>query len=286
MEQAHATVLSLWSQAKAVDLGLESYWWGLQKWTGLNDHHFFWVTFLLGHTGVFLVLNAMLYLVHKYRLFEQYKIQKEKYPEGELLKECLKHLARNHFLTMPIQVYFAYYLIQYVIGDTFQGPLPSVPEVALQVFGCMVVEDTLFYWAHRALHHRSIYKYVHKKHHEFKVSVGIASEYAHPIEEILANTVPFATGPLIWKVHHVSLVTWLVIRIVETIDAHSGYTFPLSPFQLLPWLQGGSDRHDFHHSHNLGSYGSFFTFWDWITGTDQPYKKWRAEQDEIVKKLE
>jgi hypothetical protein len=37
-------------------------------------------------------------------------------------------------------------------------------------------------------------------------------------------------------------------------------------------LQGGSERHDFHHSHFLGSYGSFFCFWDWLCGTDVPYR--------------
>lgn len=30
----------------------------------------------------------------------------------------------------------------------------------------------------------------------------------------------------------------------ETLDAHSGYLFPLSPFQIWPF--GGSARHEFH----------------------------------------
>ena len=33
---------------------------------------------------------------------------------------------------------------------------------------------------HRALHHRSVYAYVHKQHHEFREPTGIAALYAHP----------------------------------------------------------------------------------------------------------
>ncbi len=43
----------------------------------------------------------------------------------------------------------------------------------------------------------------------------------------------------------------------ETLDAHCGYLMPLSPWRLIPAIQGGSDRHSFHHSHNTGCYGMF-----------------------------
>lgn len=36
---------------------------------------------------------------------------------------------------------------------------------------------------------------------------------------------------------------WLVFRMLETLDAHSGYNFPLSPFQMLATIQGGADRY-------------------------------------------
>jgi len=34
----------------------------------------------------------------------------------------------------------------------------------------------------RLLHHHSIYKYVHKVHHDHAAPFGMAAEYAHPIE--------------------------------------------------------------------------------------------------------
>lgn len=44
------------------------------------------------------------------------------------------------------------------------------PFILAQCFGCAVVEDTWHYFLHRLLHHRRIYKYIHKVHHEFTVS--------------------------------------------------------------------------------------------------------------------
>lgn len=45
------------------------------------------------------------------------------------------------------------------------------PYLLAQCFGCAVIEDTWHYFLHRALHHRRIYKYIHKVHHDFTVSV-------------------------------------------------------------------------------------------------------------------
>jgi sterol desaturase/sphingolipid hydroxylase (fatty acid hydroxylase superfamily) len=68
-----------------------------------------------------------------------------------------------------------------------------------------------------------------------------------------------------------------MLRVVETVDAHSGFRFPFSPFSLLPF-QGGSERHFFHHSHNVGSFGSFFNYWDRITGTDRAFLEFQKEE--------
>lgn len=114
------------------------------------------------------------------------------------------------------------------------------------------------------VHHPSLYKAIHKKHHKFKVSIGFAAEYSNPIEGLFANLIPHATGPVLTQMHHSTVLLWLCLRLTETIDAHSGYAWPWSPWHLLASVQGGAERHDFHHSDNIGSYGAFFTFWDWL----------------------
>jgi sterol desaturase/sphingolipid hydroxylase (fatty acid hydroxylase superfamily) len=53
-----------------------------------------------------------------------------------------------------------------------------------KVFICAVIEDTWHYWLHRLMHHKRLYKYVHKVHHTYQAPFGMVAEYAHPVETI------------------------------------------------------------------------------------------------------
>lgn len=49
----------------------------------------------------------------------------------------------------------------------------------------LLLSDALFYWTHRAMHESKwLYRHIHKVHHEFKGSLSIAAEYAHPVEQV------------------------------------------------------------------------------------------------------
>ncbi len=50
--------------------------------------------------------------------------------------------------------------------------------------GCQVFLEASFYWVHRALHHPALYKQIHKQHHEYKGTIGFATEYATPAEQV------------------------------------------------------------------------------------------------------
>lgn len=51
-----------------------------------------------------------------------------------------------------------------------------------QCVACLVLEDTWHYFFHRLLHHKRIYKYIHKIHHHYQAPFGMVAEYAHPVE--------------------------------------------------------------------------------------------------------
>ena len=117
----------------------------------------------------------------------------------------------------------------------------------------------------------------------FKQNIGIVSEFANPMEDLLCNIFASIGGCLFLGSHPVVFWSWLSFRLVETIDAHCGYNFPFSPFCLFPSIQGGADKHEFHHAHNVGNFGSFFVFWDWIMGTDAEYNKYVLEKEKKMK---
>jgi len=246
--------------------------------TWMGDHLIFAVGTWATTVFVFWFWNIILFVFYYFNIFPKQRINKGAMPPQALINECLLDIFINQFIINPPLLYFLYPAFT-ACGVTLHGPLPDMKTILRDFVVCIALNDTFFYWAHRILHHPSIYQHIHKKHHRFNYTIGIASVFAHPVENVLANLLPTLAGCLFMGSHVFTLWLWLALRITETVDAHSGYEFTFSPFSLLPF-QGGADRHDFHHSKNVGCYGSFTIFWDYITGSDQAYLEFKKKQAE------
>mmetsp|Transcript_9466 Transcript_9466/g.38707 ORF Transcript_9466/g.38707 Transcript_9466/m.38707 type:complete len:273 (+) Transcript_9466:151-969(+) len=253
--------------------------WVVDHWPW-GDQALFIVGGAIVHTGVFTALNLFFFALHKFKLFERYKIPRKSYPSTELVKKCIKNLLVSHLLVQWVSFYFVGQMWASVAGsEGIHSAPPPWTAVIWQLVVMMTINDTLFYWAHRLLHHRLLYAKIHKRHHEFKSTIGIAAEYAHPIEGIVANAIPTLTGPILLGVHLWTFWLYVTLRLWETVESHSGYAFPWSIWSLFDF-QGGAEMHDYHHSHNVGNYGgAAFSFWDSLMGTDRHYREYKAAQE-------
>jgi sterol desaturase/sphingolipid hydroxylase (fatty acid hydroxylase superfamily) len=141
-----------------------------------------------------------------------------------------------------------------------------------------LAEDFFFYWSHWALHHPKLYKIIHKKHHEYTSPFTITAEYSSVTEYFFGNIIPSAIGLkiLAGKSHIFTMWFWVAWRMYATSEAHSGFEFPWSPVRILP-LSGSALFHNYHHSHNDGAFGSFFTFWDHFMKTDISFYQYRTK---------
>ena len=64
---------------------------------------------------------------------------------------------------------------------------------------------------------------------------------------------------------------WIAFRSAKSVEAHSGYSFPWTPFQALPFANAAA-AHDYHHSTGFTEcYGSILRVWDDVCGTNANY---------------
>jgi methylsterol monooxygenase len=135
------------------------------------------------------------------------------------------------------------------------------------------------------LHHASIYKYIHKVHHDHQAPFGIAAEYAHPIETAFLG-LGTIMGPVLcamtYGMHLVTLYVWLVVRVLQTVEVHSGYDFPWSLNNWVPFW-GGAEFHDYHHKTFVDNYSSTFTVWDSVFGTNTRYLAAKERNSKVSK---
>merc|ERR1711943_41191 len=89
----------------------------------------------------------------------------------------------------------------------------------------ILLNDVAFYVAHRTIHHKRLYSWIHKQHHSYTGSVGFAAEYAHPIEQVFANQLPSVAGCLFFGAHPLIFFVWLGGRLQQTYEGHSGFCF-------------------------------------------------------------
>jgi 4-alpha-methyl-delta7-sterol-4alpha-methyl oxidase len=145
------------------------------------------------------------------------------------------------------------------------GPLPPWWEMAGQFVFFVYLDDFLYYWFHRGMHGRWLYKRVHGWHHRIVTPWAVTGHYMHPIEYALTGTIALV-GPLLVGAHVVTLWMWLAFRQWEAAEGHCGYDFPWSLTHGFPGSDGAR-HHDFHHARVRGNYAGFFPIWDRRFGT-------------------
>jgi ring-1,2-phenylacetyl-CoA epoxidase subunit PaaE len=140
---------------------------------------------------------------------------------------------------------------------------------ALTVLTLLLVSDTWFYWSHRAMHHPSIYKYVHALHHK-SLDVNPYTSISFHVIEAVWLTVWLLPLVLVMPISMTALGVVQVLGMFNNLKSHLGYElFPnffsqTPPFNMLVT----ATNHSLHHTQYNGNYGLFFRFWDIVCDTE------------------
>eukprot|EP00697_Spironema_sp_BW2_P009715 gnl/Spiro4/24700_TR12263_c0_g1_i1.p1 gnl/Spiro4/24700_TR12263_c0_g1~~gnl/Spiro4/24700_TR12263_c0_g1_i1.p1 ORF type:complete len:263 (+),score=50.50 gnl/Spiro4/24700_TR12263_c0_g1_i1:25-789(+) len=229
------------------------------------------------HMATVLVLSSIPFVFQFVPSLNRFKIQPTKHnPISEQLKVCLAVLAAQIFFQAPL-IFGNYFFFRYFGLPVDYDSIPGWFDLTCRIYVSFVFDDTWHYWAHRALHSTTLYRF-HKLHHTYTAPMSIQAEYTHPLETLLTGIGFFIPAFLLCN-HIVFLWLWMFLRVAELIDVHSGYDFGFSIFHLMPGY-AGPRFHDFHHQNFTGNYAPTFVWWDWICGTDDEYHQFLAEKKE------
>nr|XP_043613438.1 methylsterol monooxygenase 1-1-like [Erigeron canadensis] len=250
---------------------LETYWF---NYTSTKSDYFLYCHNIL---FLFLVFTLVpLFYIFTELFFSKYIIAYKIQPKVKFSFvdnfNCYVDVMRMFVLVVgPLQL-VSYPSVK-MIGIRTSLPLPSLMEVASQLFIYFIVEDFTNYWIHRFLHGKWGYEKIHKVHHEYTAPIGYAAPYAH-WAEVLILGIPSFLGPAMVPGHMITFWLWIALRQIEAIETHSGYDFPWTFTKFIPFY-GGADYHDYHHyvgGQSQSNFASVFTYCDFIYGTDKGYR--------------
>lgn len=135
----------------------------------------------------------------------------------------------------------------------------------------LVLHDTYFYWTHRLMHHRLLFKHVHRLHHRsHNPSPWAAYAFAPP--EAFVQGLFLTAASLVLPLHPTAILFFIVHQIFRNALGHSGFEIFPARWQnhpLLKWINTTSHHH-LHHSTGRGNYGLYFLWWDRLMGTEHP----------------
>jgi sterol desaturase/sphingolipid hydroxylase (fatty acid hydroxylase superfamily) len=154
------------------------------------------------HEIIWFLLNLPYVLLEKYSLFQQYKIQKDvKNNSREMEAMFAMQMIKEHFLfLLPLLILLGNLSYSRSLLDLewnhFSFTIARLLSYLWQLILIRAIQELSFYWGHRMLHSNpTLYRCVHRVHHENVAPFALSSEHAHPLESVF-----FFTGPLVFAV--------------------------------------------------------------------------------------
>lgn len=133
----------------------------------------------------------------------------------------------------------------------------------------ILLHDTWFYWTHRLMHHRRLFRWFHRAHHLSHNPSPWAAYAFDPLEAAVQSAI-FPLAACIMPLHPFAFAIFMGWQITYNVLGHAGYEF--HPRWLMnSWLGrvlNTPTNHIMHHETLRGNFGLYFNVWDRLMRTN------------------
>lgn len=202
-------------------------------------------------------------IVSFYFIFDKRLMEHPQYLKNQVRLEIIYTCKSVPLMAIPTIALFLLEVRGYSkLYATVESPIGYL-FIAVSAFTFILFTDMCIYWIHRFLHHKHVYKYIHKDHHKWKIPTPFASHAFHPMDGFLQSC-PYHIYPFLFPLHKYLYLALFVFVNFWTVSIHDGvYSVP----DVLKPVVNGSAHHTDHHLFYNYNYGQFFTLWDRIGGS-------------------
>lgn len=205
-----------------------------------------------------------------FKKFTANKIQQKKAEKKHFFREVSYSLATSLIFSFVSAVLLFTPIVEYtqVYYDIDAYPAWWIPA---SVVLSLVIHDTYFYWMHRTLHHKKLFKLTHLVHHKSTNPSPLASYSFHFLESF-AEVGILVLLVFIMPLHPLGIIGFIVSGFIINVYGHLGFEIMPRKFRhsVLFEIFNTSVHHNLHHSKFKGNYGLYFRHWDRICGTEHP----------------
>lgn len=235
-----------------------------------------WLVFAgdyLFHLLRYLIIAGLAYVAF-YFIFHRWmgrrKIQEPFPPRSEMRREFLYSLV-------SFAIFAAAGVLSYLLHKSGYAHLYGRigkygwPYFWFSLAALIFLHDAWFYWTHRLMHWRPVFKWMHAVHHQSHNPTPWAAFSFHP-SEAAVHAVIFPIVALFLPMHPLIALLWLTYMTAMNVFGHLGYEILPHGFATHPifkWHNTGV-HHNQHHRRIHCNYGLYFNLWDRLMGTNHP----------------
>jgi Delta7-sterol 5-desaturase len=202
--------------------------------------------------------------------FRRFKIQGRLASKKDFIREIWHSMLSVIIFSLYAVVVLLTPLRQYTLVYDQVGDY-SVLYIGISLALSLIIHDTYFYWMHRLLHHKRLFKIVHLVHHK-SINPSPWTSYSFHLFEGVTEGFILVILALVLPMHPVTILLFTVTGFVINVYGHLGYEITPKWFRhtWLFQLLNTSVHHNLHHSKFKGNYGLYFRIWDRLMGTEHP----------------